>query len=105
MQFSTGLTFMYNIVGTKHTNLFLYQSNHWKYEKHVYRRSAYDYDTDESYYYDDEEIKNFVNIGVGFGFEVLFWERLSANLMLGYGAMENFERIHPSVEGGLFYRF
>ncbi|MDA3820097.1 MAG: hypothetical protein PF590_06545, partial [Candidatus Delongbacteria bacterium] len=52
-----------------------------------------------------ENTESFVNIGIGFGFEVLFWDRLSANLMLGYGAMENFEIVHPTFEGGLFYRF
>ncbi|MEA3447289.1 MAG: hypothetical protein U9Q98_02415 [Bacteroidota bacterium] len=105
MEFSTGLTVMYNIVETKHINLFLYESNHWKYDKYNYYNNIYDYDTGDYNSEYVENIENFVNIGIGFGFEVLFWERLSANLMLGYGALENFEIVQPTVEGGLFYRF
>jgi hypothetical protein len=98
MKFSSGLSFMYRLVEAKHVNLFLYEGNHWYYSKELY------------YYYwgvneGSLDVDNYFHCGVGFGFEFKLGERLSYNLMVGYAAAQNFTRLLPTGETGLFYRF
>jgi hypothetical protein len=100
MQFSTGLSFMYRLVEAKHVNLFLYEGNHWYYSKQLSYNSNYYYPYDM-----DIDVDNYFHCGVGFGFEFKLGNRLSYNLMVGYSARENFEKIKPTIETGLFYKF
>jgi hypothetical protein len=102
MSFSTGLTFMYRLVETNHVNLFLYEGNHW----HYYKQIDYGYYNYYGHYYEDIiDVDNYLNCGVGFGLEFKLGERLAFNLMFGYSARENFEKLKPTIETGLFYNF
>ncbi|MFO7791271.1 MAG: hypothetical protein R6V32_11960 [Bacteroidales bacterium] len=126
MTFSSGLTFMYRLVDTEHTNLYLYESNHWHHDKNI---------NDNDYYYNDpysrysENINHNIYIGFGTGFELMLWKRVSLNIMVGYAYIHGIHKseeiittfdgeiieensnnyktnkIHPSIEGGLYFCF
>jgi hypothetical protein len=80
---SSGLGLMYELGKTEKTSFFLYQGSHL--------------------FYDSSEVLTF--FGVGIGMEFIVFKQLSYNLMLGFAAWENFDRLLPTGEMGLYYRF
>lgn len=103
--FSTGVTFLYNLIPGKVATLYLYQGNHFYYFREV------------QYFPDPGIIGNntaatrhlqldrYFNNGVGFGIEMLFAHRIGFNLMAGYAAYNNFTGINVTGETGLYFKF
>ncbi len=89
--YSAGITFMYVIDKRKHTDLFLYQSNHY-----YYRSSDY------SFYYENK-VRSQINTGLGLGMSFNFIDPFNFNLMLGYASYDSFKKLGLTVEASLFY--
>ncbi|MFA6260298.1 MAG: hypothetical protein WC760_02435 [Bacteroidia bacterium] len=103
--FSTGVTFLYNLIPGKVATLYLYQGNHFYYFREIQ-------------YYPDPvingnstantrhlQLDRYFNNGVGFGIEMLFAHRIGFNLMAGYAAYNNFTGINVTGETGLYFKF
>ena len=91
---SFGGTFLYNFIQAGDVNFFAYQGNHLRYRNFKYPNSS---PNDEGLIY---------NTGVGMGLEFpLFIKRLRFNVMVGYGAYNNFTELNITGEGGVFFRF
>lgn len=94
-EISAGLTFLFKLVKTDKANLFLYQGNHMYYYKNKY-----------NYYWNGENSgQTTFNNGIGLGIEFIIVKRVSFNLMGGYAAYDNFDRIGFTGETGLFFKF
>ncbi len=98
---SLGLTFLYRIVELDQFSFFVYQGNHFFYDKN----SSIDYD-----YYSGKQTtrtteKQFFNNGVGIGLEWDVSERIGINTMAGYGGRENFKKISITGEVAIYFRF
>jgi hypothetical protein len=98
---SSGLTFLYRIVELEEWSFYVYQGNHFYYDKDT--STDYNYMNDESVTQTIET--KYVNNGVGLGAEYATTERLSFNGMLGYGGQENFEKISITVEVAVYFKF
>ncbi len=96
---SLGITFLYNIYQSRGLNFFIYQGNHYLYEhiKNPYRFPFPMYDLQQTFH-------KFYN-GLGIGFEFIFGERFSWNIMAGYASHENFETIAVTGETAVYFRF
>ncbi|MFP4664543.1 MAG: hypothetical protein ACLFM1_08950 [Bacteroidales bacterium] len=128
MTFSTGLTFMYRLADTEFVNLYLYESNHWHYLKNEWDSNFTPYNSNEVHTNYSMDMENYIHSGIGVGFEFILWDRISFNLMTGYSVKygryhnirhrfndgelvednstaENRTKIHPTIEGGLYYCF
>lgn len=90
---SFGLSFLYKLIETEKTSLFIYQGNQFTHESYKYIS------------YSHQKKVNTFNNGLGIGVEVIILKRISFNLMGGYSAYENFQRIGFTGEAGLFYKF
>jgi hypothetical protein len=89
---SVGATLLYSLYTTYFSNLYLYQANSYYYK---YPSVSNDFGLSP----------NTFNHGLGFGLELITNEHYAFNLMLGYGAFQNFTRISPTIELALFYKF
>lgn len=128
MTFSSGLTFMYRLADTEFVNLYLYESNHWHYYKNEWESNYTPYNSIEVHTNYSMDVENYIHSGIGVGFEFILWDRVSFNLMTGYSVkygryhykrhlfvndvltednsdVELRTKIHPTIEGGLFYCF
>lgn len=94
---SLGITFIYNLYQSKGLNFFIYQGNHYLYE-HI--KFGYGWPMTPS----SMTSHNFYN-GLGIGFEFVFAERLSLNIMGGYASHKNFQSISVTAETALYFRF
>ncbi|MFO7791273.1 MAG: hypothetical protein R6V32_11970 [Bacteroidales bacterium] len=101
-EYTTGLTFFYELFHSEHVNLFVYQSNQY----HCFVEKGYypPYPMPEPVRIPGETYHHY-NMGLGFGFEIVMFKRLSLNLMIGYSAQENFKKYVISPELGVFYNF
>jgi hypothetical protein len=101
--YSFGFTFLYKIIETEFTNLFVYQGNHFYYSKYKSFDYTYMY---PNYTFNQVEIvnKNWNN-GIGLGIEFTILKRVSLNLMGGYAAYKNFKNIGFTGETALFFKF
>lgn len=95
-RYSTGLTFIYNIIETSKTNFFLYQGNHYFYTKEKYHSTYYPFNNKTTDYF---------NNGIGMGMEFIILKRVSFNLMGGYGVYKSFKYFSLTGETGLYYKF
>ena len=100
-QFSAGLVFLYKLKSFKKSNFFLYQGNHLFYDKYTsfhYLTGLPDIDQWGRQFH-----------GLGFGFEILFLQKLSLNLMGGYMTSRYLEDktwlVNMTGEIGLYYQF
>jgi hypothetical protein len=94
---SVGGTLLYSLYTTYFSNFYLYQANSYYYK---YTNSKYPNS------YNDYGLKaNSFNHGLGFGLELIANEHYASNLMLGYGAFQNFAKISPTIELALYYKF
>lgn len=93
---SFGLSFLYRIFETGNTNFYLYQGNHFLYEK--WKRDSYSNMNDA-----DVDIR--LNNGLGLGFELIFLDNIGYNIMVGYAARDNFSSLGLTGEWALYYKF
>ena len=104
--FGTGLSFYYKIVDKDKIDFFIYQGNQFFTQN---MKEEVDLEGSSVLYTTPKVQKlirrEFINVGLGFGFEFLIKERVSLNLMGGYGSLENFKIIQPTGEISLFYNF
>ncbi len=49
--------------------------------------------------------ENYFNVGVGIGIEVTLAKRVGLNLMTGYAAYDNFNKLNITGEAALYYKF
>ncbi|MDO9512554.1 MAG: hypothetical protein Q7J34_12395 [Bacteroidales bacterium] len=89
-QISSGLTFMYYLRKLKFVNFYLYQGNHFFYERVNY----------PDYFNETKQWNN----GVGMGFEFILFERVSVNLMTGFGAYDSFKKFNMTGETALYFK-
>ena len=95
--FNLGVSFLYRLVETNYVNFFAYQGTQYISSSNGYngyRGMNYNYTKDK-----------FFNTGVGLGVEFTILKRLSLNLMGGYSALENFDRIDLTGDAGLYFKF
>lgn len=101
-RYSAGVTFLYNIIESRITNLYIYQANHYFYNS----RTQYIYNPD---FPDMEEkirtTESYFNNGLGFGMEIIIAKRIGFNLMTGYAFYENFEKLNLTGEAALYFKF
>ena len=101
-RYSAGVTFIYMLIESKISNLFLYQANHYYYNSQM----IYVYDvkmpdaqgmvrSTEAYF----------NNGLGFGIEIVMAKRIGLNLMAGYAFYNNFKQLNVTGEAALYYKF
>jgi hypothetical protein len=104
---STGLTFLYKIIPGNVASLFLYQGNHYYYNKETryFEDAAKTMMTDKKTGISETNTQNYMNNGVGFGIELLFAKQVGFNLMAGYASYVNFSQINVTGEVGLYFKF
>lgn len=101
-RYSLGLTFIYKIIESKITNLYLYQGNHYYYNSYL----AYTYNPNVPYSEELKKVKeSYLNNGVGFGIEIIIAKRIGLNLMAGYAFYDNFRKLNVTGEAALYYKF
>lgn len=94
-----GFTLLYELIKSKNSSFYLYQSNSlW----HTKKGKEYN-----SYY--GQEIgpieTTTLNHGIGAGMEFVYSDRLAWHFMFGYGAYDNFELVFLSLETALLFKF
>lgn len=106
-RYSFGITFLYRLIETKTSNLFLYQGNHYYYNS----ETVYYADTNRTIQSIDptgskSRLKeSYVNNGIGIGIEIIIAKRIGFNLMAGYAAYKNFEEVNFTGETALYFKF
>lgn len=103
---SAGFTFLYNLSETRVTALYAYLGNHYFYQSQQYSDYKWDPIT-QNYIYTNPttEKKDFLNTGIGFGFEFNTSKRVTLNIMGGYAQYNSFEQLFFTGELALYYRF
>ncbi len=98
-RFSTGLTFLYQLMETDKTALYLYQANHY------YSNSNSAAYNQVNGLYDKKEEEAYFNNGLGFGFEVTIVKNIGFNLMTGYALYQNAKNYNVTGEAALYFKF
>jgi hypothetical protein len=98
-RFSTGLTFLYQLMETEITSLYIYQANHY------YSNSNSAAYNQVSGLYDKKEEEAYFNNGLGFGFEVIIVKNIGFNLMTGYALYQNAKNYNITGEAALYFKF
>lgn len=94
---SAGLTLLNKIIEANYCNLYLYLSNSYLYTKnqnYYYGNSGPDFNEQEKW-----------NTGFGLGFEFDTRKRVVLNIMGGWAQYNSFEKVLPTGELALYYRF
>lgn len=109
---SSGLTFLFNLVETQKSTLYLYQANHFYYDEHAeyyyIGPGQHDPNNPPAQPVEPSEytfVEQYFNNGLGFGLEVIIVERISLNFMAGYAAYRNFSQLNMTGETALYYKF
>lgn len=125
---SSGLTFIYKLVETKQTALYLYESNHWYYFSFYSSGEYYNHSLEDNTTKQTDFVESNGYTGLGIGFEIFLWDWFSINIMSGYAykfghqhsvhteyyQSEQINRftdhldrskIQPTIEAGLYYCF
>jgi hypothetical protein len=89
--YSFGLAFLVKVINTEKANFFLYEGNHF-----LFNKQKYEYNPTHN-----TAIYN----GIGIGIEFIMLKYISFNLMGGYAGFENFDRVGFTGETGLYFRF
>lgn len=97
---STGITFSYDLKIYKSSRLYLYQANHYYYNKE--KTTNVDFNNIP---YSSQILESYVNNGLGFGLELTILERLGLNFMTGYAFYENFNGVNVTGEAAIYYKF
>ena len=101
-RYSVGVAFIYMLIESKVSNLFLYQANHYYYNSQSY------YNYNPNLPNGKELIKtneSYINNGLGFGIEIIMAKRIELNLMAGYAFYNNFSQLNVTGEAALYYKF
>jgi len=93
---SLGLTFIYRLIAAEKSNFFIYQGNHFMYEKW---KGYYDPYTSIS-----DTYRTF-NHGIGLGFELIVLNHVGFNIMFGYAVRDNFSSLGLTGETAIYYKF
>lgn len=103
---SAGFTLLYNLSETRITALYAYLGNHYLYQSYKNEEYVWDPITQNYMYANPTTVKkDFLNTGIGFGFEFNTSKRVTLNLMAGYAQYNSFERLFFTGEMALYYRF
>jgi hypothetical protein len=98
---SSGLTFFLRMLELDEVSFFVYQANHFYYNKESY---SYDHNySGEKVSYRNEQ--KYFNNGAGIGIEWTPHNRIGINIMGGYGGQENFDKISFTGETGVYFKF
>lgn len=101
-RYSVGVTFIYMLIESRITNLFLYQANHYYYNSQM----QYIYDPNFPENQEMQKVtESYVNNGLGFGIEIIFAKRIGLNLMAGYAFYKNFTQLNVTGEAALYFKF
>lgn len=101
-RYSVGITFLYTLITSQITRLFMYQANHY------YYNSQTNYLYNPTFPDQQEKVRTteaYVNNGIGFGMEIIMAKRIGLNLMTGYACYHNFEQLNITGEAALYYKF
>ncbi len=103
---SAGATILCNLAENRITAVYAYLGNHYFYQSNKSNESRWDPVT-QQYIYDNTKTikKDFLNTGIGFGFEFNTSKRVTLNLMGGYAQYNSFEKLFFTGEMALYYRF
>lgn len=106
-RYSIGLTFLYMLIESKTTNLFLYQGNHYYYNSYsvYYMDPNHTLQTSEPTGIMQRQKENYVNNGLGIGIELIIAKRICFDLMGGYAFYDNFNQVNFTGETGLYFKF
>lgn len=101
-KYSAGVTFIYNMIESKVTNLYLYQGNHYFYNSYT----TYPYDPLNPWnQVPTRAVEDYFNNGVGFGIEMVIAKRIGFNLMAGYAFYNTFKELNVTGETALYFKF
>lgn len=95
---NAGVSFLYVLFTHKDLNFFLYQGNSFRYSESTERVYNPALGINENVQVEE----SFTNHGFGFGTEFIGYDRIGLNLMVGYGAFENFKLINVTGEVGVY---
>ena len=106
-RYSTGITFLYRLIKAKSTNLYLYQGNHYYYNKEYlyYADEAMTMEAGDETPYKKRILDSYFNNGIGVGLEFIIAKRIAFDLMAGYAFYDTFKQVNFTGETGLYYRF
>ena len=105
-RYSLGITFLYKLIESNITNLYLYQGNHFYYNSQL-----------QTFYEPKDPLgshvepttkrvtESYLNNGLGIGIEFIIAKRIAFNLMGGYAGYRNFQQINFTGETALYFRF
>lgn len=105
-RYSVGLTFIYQLIESKTTILYLYQGNHYYYTSEI--MEFYDPSPikgNDPISYKKRVTEGYVNNGLGIGIEFIIAKRIGLNLMAGYAFYDNFKQVNFTGETGLYFKF
>jgi len=106
-RYSIGLTFLYKLIQSTNTNLYLYQGNHFYYNSQL--QYIYVEPKDPNLPMPEPTMErvteSFFNNGIGIGIEFIIIKRIALNLMGGYATYRNFSQINFTGEAALYYKF
>ncbi len=106
-RYSVGLTFLYQLIESKTTILYLYQGNHYYYTSDLI--DVYDdvppKGNTEPVVYKKRVKEGYFNNGLGIGIEFIIAKRIGLNLMGGYAFYDNFNQVNFTGETGLYFKF
>jgi hypothetical protein len=98
-RFSYGLTFLYTLITTEKTSLYVYQANHF------YSNTNTQGYNPVNNLYDKKEEESYFNNGLGFGFEILIVKNVGLNLMTGYASYRNGKELNITGETAIYFKF
>ncbi len=108
---SFGVSGLMNIKDFEKVSIYSYLGNHLIYTKNSYYEYYYDPNTWEYIKSDNKIVHENIdlNVALGVGVKVNFWEVLDFNLQAGYGVLTSFNSKYfqssISGEAGLYYHF
>jgi hypothetical protein len=103
---SAGATILCNLAENRITAVYAYLGNHYFFRSNKVQESHYDITTQQYVYGDYVTTKtDFLNTGIGIGFEFNTQKRVTLNIMAGYAQYNSFEQLFFTGELALYYRF
>jgi len=93
-----GLSFYYTLNQGRRTSLFLYQGNHYYYNK-----TEWEWEDWNGKKTVDRELEIYNNNSLGIGFDFTIFDNVSLKLMAGYASYNNFSELGLTGEIALLY--
>ena len=101
--YSTGITFIYSLMKTEKTNLYLYQANHYFSSSESVK--IYGSLTPPNLLRTEKKDEAYFNNGIGFGMEFIVASKVGLNFMTGYASYKNFEEFMMTGEFAIYFKF